>query len=286
MFWKTIDIQLGTKEERKKYEMYPHKPKYVPLFLREYWLARKYFVKPNIKIGFSKWKNAPGLPVYRRSYAVLPKWLIYVNDKLRLNWFVDPYNEKAKQTLGYKLDIDKSERRRKMPKWLSFNVTNLPIMWKTKWEYDDVRFEWNPQFSLTLFGITFWVQVYYKNNRPGGDVDNYWEMMIYYLYFSNKEYVENKKKDYLRKIEINNEEPVSEDDKKDNKYYQNVLSQIDDIEFDENDRSIDATLLFCEYTKIIRYKEDGKEEVGWGFPSAYLKPEWREKWRKLYRQRM
>ena len=61
---------------------------------------------------------------------------------------------------------------------IKIHFTNLG--WKTKW--DDVRFEWCPQFSIFFFKWQFCIWCC----SPDGNNDKYYEMMLHYLYKSDK----------------------------------------------------------------------------------------------------
>lgn len=52
--------------------------------------------------------------------------------------------------------------------------------WKDK--YETPRFEWSPQFSVFFFGLQFcvwWV-------APCGNDDNYYEQILWYLFYTNR----------------------------------------------------------------------------------------------------
>ena len=67
-----------------------------------------------------------------------------------------------------------------LPSWLSCHIFRIPLMWK--WKYDDVRFEFPPQFTIVLFNISlsFWLNPSETSNgfRP----DMYWESILHYNY--------------------------------------------------------------------------------------------------------
>lgn len=61
---------------------------------------------------------------------------------------------------------------------ISFRFNGLG--WKDK--YDTPRFEWSPAFSIYFFSwqyIVHWV--------PQDDEDKYWEMVLWYLYYSDED---------------------------------------------------------------------------------------------------
>lgn len=61
--------------------------------------------------------------------------------------------------------------------WLTFNIFNRDICWKTKW--GDYRFEYPGQFTIVFFGLSFSVW----NTCPIRDSDDedYWEAILHYI---------------------------------------------------------------------------------------------------------
>lgn len=62
-----------------------------------------------------------------------------------------------------------------------FYIGSNELGWKTK--YDSVRFEWSPAFYVFFFHwqfCIFW-------NAPDGDSDKYYEMILWWMYYSNKD---------------------------------------------------------------------------------------------------
>ena len=62
-----------------------------------------------------------------------------------------------------------------------FMVVSYGLGWKDK--YDSPRFEWSPSFQIYFFRWQFcvWLVAPDKNN------DAYWEMVLWYLHYSNKD---------------------------------------------------------------------------------------------------
>lgn len=57
---------------------------------------------------------------------------------------------------------------------LKFGFDSCGLGWKTKWEYDDFRFEWSPVFSFVFFKWQIALTVYQNN------ASQYWESWLYY----------------------------------------------------------------------------------------------------------
>lgn len=74
---------------------------------------------------------------------------------------------------------DKLRNQFAVPKMIGFDFIDLG--WKTKWEADDYRHEWNPIWSFVFFK---W-QIAIKFN-PNIDNSHYWECWLYYSRNTNK----------------------------------------------------------------------------------------------------
>lgn len=67
-----------------------------------------------------------------------------------------------------------------LPSFLTFRITNFDVQYK--WKYGSIRFEYPPEFSITLFGIRFiWVLKYEEAHYDDSE-DFYWESLLSYLY--------------------------------------------------------------------------------------------------------
>lgn len=166
---------------------------------KEWKKCSKYFVKPKLKFYFGKWKNDPCLPVWRT-----PKTIYFTRNS---KYVKQVYSSHCVKIDGkYNLIIHKlpgnlknydyvwnSNIRRflkkyhlswikpfiNLPMWLSFYIFNHDIMWKTK--YDDIRYEFPPQFTIVLFGysLSIWAC------NPTKDTCNdsfYYEAMLNHNY--------------------------------------------------------------------------------------------------------
>jgi|SRR3990170_4249214 len=62
-----------------------------------------------------------------------------------------------------------------------FCIHNLSLAWKEK--HSSVRHEWNPAFYIFFFGYQFCIHW----TSPDGNDDAYYEQIIWWLYFSDKD---------------------------------------------------------------------------------------------------
>lgn len=62
-----------------------------------------------------------------------------------------------------------------------FSIHTIDLGWKDK--YDSPRFEWTPSFQIYFFKWQFCIHWL----APVTNVDNYWEMVLWYLNYSNKD---------------------------------------------------------------------------------------------------
>lgn len=179
------------------------------------------FTKPQIKFKAGCWVNDPCLPVSRHGPTIslgkyqwkyTPSGTVHYFDKM-----VDSSYGKIKKygLSNHKLPVKpytsvwRSDIRRKLRKWhlgwlptsislprfFSFHIFNWDVTWKWKW--DDIRFEFPPQFTIVLFGISFswWLKAPASSEDWDGypNDDSYWETVLNYVY-GDKEYRGNMKK--------------------------------------------------------------------------------------------
>lgn len=64
-----------------------------------------------------------------------------------------------------------------------FKISTTKLGWKDKWETP--RFEWCPSFQIYFFGLQFCI--WWKS--PDGDDDSYYEQILWYLEYSNKDII-------------------------------------------------------------------------------------------------
>ena len=98
---------------------------------------------------------------------------------------IRPYDEVFKEKMGYDYAVDKK---------VGFDFVGLG--WKTKWEWNDYRFEWNPVWSFVFF--KWQIALIFA---PKEDENHYWECWLAYSRDtdktkSTKERIEQAKKDF------------------------------------------------------------------------------------------
>lgn len=69
-------------------------------------------------------------------------------------------------------------------------IVRNELGWKDKW--DSPRFEWSPAFHLFVFQwqfVIWWLAPEVESNIGGRDThsDTYWEMVLWYLYYCDKD---------------------------------------------------------------------------------------------------
>lgn len=187
--------------------------------------AKDIFVKPKLHWCFGKWNHDPCLPVWRRgpiwriggsSYKENAKcYQIYNQVPIKTHSCGDlksdrttyqydyyetsihklPGNLKAWDTvwkrkyrkLFRKFGLKIAKAYIQFPIWLSFHIFNRDVMWKTKWDDYDFRYEFPPQFTIVLFGwaLSFWLYPEIKN-KDTESADHYWESLLTYVYGEHK----------------------------------------------------------------------------------------------------
>lgn len=98
---------------------------------------------------------------------------------------IRPYDEVFKEKMRYDYAVDKK---------VGFDFVGLG--WKTKWEWNDYRFEWNPVWSFVFF--KWQIALIFA---PKEDESHYWECWLAYSRDtdktkSTKERIEQAKKDF------------------------------------------------------------------------------------------
>ena len=180
--------------------------------------VKNVFIKPKLHFKFGLWKDDVCLPVWRKGPVIklFSNKFIYKHSYLVRNWVnITEYKkgdkmkngEIAKWNIGtynqHKLpnnlkDWDRvwnRDFRKKLKKfglswlkpqyqlpiWLSFYIFNWDFCWKTKWSCYDFRYEYPPQFTIVLFGLSFSWFLKFPNNDAFNECQ-YWEGILHYLY--------------------------------------------------------------------------------------------------------
>lgn len=135
------------------------------------------FVEPKLKWKLGLWKNDPNLPVWTREFR----------KKLRkrgLSWLPTQIH---------------------LPLWLSFYLYNEDLCWKTK--YSDYRYEFPPQFTIVLFGISLSVWLVNPFENDGDDMD-YWESILWYIHYKDLSKVDENMGNWHKWNNEKNEEDI------------------------------------------------------------------------------
>jgi hypothetical protein len=80
------------------------------------------------------------------------------------NWIINVFGQEFYIELGSPIAIDSTQ-----------------LGWKHK--YDTPRFEWAPSFKIFFFKWQYCIWL----NSPGDARDEYWEMLLWYLYYADKD---------------------------------------------------------------------------------------------------
>lgn len=119
---------------------------------RTYNKAKNVFIRPKMKFHFGLWKKTHGLPFWRRGKIIKLS-------KYGLGWIAPQIT---------------------LPTWLSFHVFNYDVTYK--WKYDDIRYEFPPQFTVVFFGLAFQITLQAPLEDEYDMDDHYWESLLNYLY--------------------------------------------------------------------------------------------------------
>lgn len=145
--------------------------------------AKDVFVKPKLVWEFGLWRNTSGLPVWRRGpripvYKLFKGGFSNINNKDYSLW-VSQYRWSDDFIKQHPIISKLFKPIYTLPIWLTFNVFDLDVMWKTK--YDEIRFEYPPQFTIIIFGIALTVFAVAPFKDDG---ESYWEGLLNYVYGS------------------------------------------------------------------------------------------------------
>ena len=100
------------------------------------------FVKPKLRFYFGPWRKEPNLPVSHRG----PLIRLFPKHHTLYKWDKDFKEKHPIFTKYFKPCYE-------LPIWLTFDIFNRDIWWKTKW--GDYRFEYPGQFTIVFFGLSF-----------------------------------------------------------------------------------------------------------------------------------
>lgn len=173
--------------------------------------AKDVFVRPKLKVSFGRWRKMSGLPVWRRGYFLTiakshqyyyPHFYVhYAKEKkgsIREDGSVVKYDvmglsqhrlPNGNVDVAWRSDIRRKLRkwglgwlkpRYELPIWLYFNCFDYDVIYK--WKYDDIRFEYPPQFTLVFFGLALSFTLVTPTEGEFDMQDWYWESLLSYLY--------------------------------------------------------------------------------------------------------
>lgn len=186
---------------------------------KTYNLVKDTFIKPKLYWKFGLWKNDPCLPIWRRGLIInfsgstfgKNAKSYYVKNTVNIktgehsyihngktytyNYFNWVPKHKLPKNLKPDTKVWNREYRKKwwtkiipaelkLPIWLSFYIFNHDVIWKTK--YDDIRYEYPPQFTIVFFGLSlsFWLKPVIKDSRYENE-NHYWESLLQFIYGKN-----------------------------------------------------------------------------------------------------
>ena len=153
-------------------------------FLETYRMSKDVFIKPKFHFFFGPWRKEHNLPVWRRGPQI---WFGKYNE-ITTKWdyarlVSSEWNELGKKNHPILSKIIKKPVWQ-LPIWLSFYVFNSDIMYKTKWDESDFRYEYPAHFTVVFFGLAFSITAYIpkENDDDWLCQDEYWESMLTYQY--------------------------------------------------------------------------------------------------------
>lgn len=129
------------------------------------------FKRPRVSFYFGK--TQIGVP-----YFYPRKFVKYTEEDIQEAMKKHRANKNYVQHLDSKLYDMYKNYSKAVPLTIGFSYCGLG--WKTKWDHDDYRHEWNPIFSFVFFGYQIAFTVYSEYHS------HYWEPWLYYEYSTDK----------------------------------------------------------------------------------------------------
>lgn len=190
-----------------------HKHNAMIELFKTYNKAKNVFVRPKLKVYFGKWFNTPGLPVWRQgpiiclgndrnSYKVNNFLYVQTGTKIWKDNSGKEHTSNVYDISRHKLPgglwpgdrVWNREIRKKLKKWhlgwikpniqlpiwLSFHIFNWDVFYK--WKYDEIRYEFPPQFTIVFFGLALTIMAVPEPEDDDDCPDHYWESLLSYLY--------------------------------------------------------------------------------------------------------
>ena len=178
-------------------------------FLSTYRKIKGIWMRPKFKVFFGLWKNnGATLPVCKGGCIRLAKYGQYywvrksveIEDKSKTTYDFQGrpiryfYHTKhnIKPDYAWNRNIRKKLRKWGLgwlppiietPWWLKVAVYNMDVQWKTK--YNEVRYEFPPQFTFVFFGLCLTITLHEPTGGKYTSDDTYWEGILDYLYKYN-----------------------------------------------------------------------------------------------------
>lgn len=223
------------------------------------------FVRPKLKFQFGLWTNTSGLPVWRHAgwlniakykQCYIPETSVRIKTKsagdLNPDGTVAKYNSyktifhklpKGSENGAWNRDLRKKLRkwglgwlkpRYALPRWLSFYIFNWDVCYK--WKYDDIRYEFPPQFTIVFFGLALTILAIPDTEDDDDCPDHYWESLLSYLYQEECEGSISKTLSYCGQWTRHDKQ------KGDRKYFQLRKSHLQPKYHDEYDEAVNQYL--------------------------------------------
>lgn len=160
--------------------------KYRYRFLDTWKKSKDVFVKPKLKWYFGSWRHEHNLPVWRRGPQI--RFGKHYERTENWNWAKlesVEWNEFGKKNHPILSKIIKKPVWQ-LPIWLAFHWYNCDIMYKTKWDEDDFRYEFPAHFTIVFFGLAISVTAYIPKEDEDDWMcqDQYWESILTYQYYN------------------------------------------------------------------------------------------------------
>lgn len=154
-------------------------------FLTEWKKTNGKFIKPKLHWYFGSWYKEGNLPVWRRGNTIhFGKYSERKDEYSYAKLVSSEWTEEGKKNHPILSRLFRPTYQ--LPNWMSFYFFNSDIMYKTKWEDDDYRYEYPAHITLVIFGLCISVTAYIPKQEDNDWTcnDDYWESLLTYNHYN------------------------------------------------------------------------------------------------------
>lgn len=154
-------------------------------FLYEWKEVRKKFIRPKFHWFIGKWRSEPNLPVWRRGNVInFGKYNERKNEWDYARLVSSKWTESGKK--NHPIISKFLKPTYVLPYWMSCYFFNQDIIWKTREQDYDFRYEHPAHITFVIFSLCVSITAYISplNADDWTCQDDYWESLLTYKYYN------------------------------------------------------------------------------------------------------